>query len=206
MIWWSQESSKFSDKDESIDYPDMIVLSYEDAVMHLFDKISDFMERKFSNYYNADIKQECFLMMLCRYRNKGIFAKDKPWLDNEKMWWSFAKKSCLYIIREFKQMVSDTDIFDIEDTKYDLDPNLMVSEKYNIGESDAFVKDLYTTIYRLYNSKDLGEERMGQFAMCKAQGMTDKESANYMGISMPRIYEIKKALKNYFNLRFGNVI
>ena len=60
MIWWSQESGKFSDKDESIDYPDMIVLSYEDAVMHLFDKISDFMERKFSNYYNADIKQECF--------------------------------------------------------------------------------------------------------------------------------------------------
>lgn len=209
---WSKSLNKsfeYLDKDEfeiaKLQYPDEIEITQEEAYIKLFEKISKSMEIKFSNYKNLDIGQECFYMLLKRYRLKGLFAPDKPWLDNLKMWWSFAKKSCLYIIRNYRNIVAESDIWDFDDNE-SAGSTLYIYDKYNIGESDAVCKDIKDTIKKLCKSNNSTEQQMGLFAVCKLSNLSNDQILKVLEIKIARLYEIRRALKEYFKLKFGNII
>lgn len=217
---WSEKLHKvfeYSDEDEfdmaKLQYPDEVEVTQEQAYLKLFERIARSMELKFGNYKNIDIHQECFYMLLKRYRLKGLFAPDKPWLDNSKMWWSFAKKSCLYIIREYKMVVGDLDIWDFDDNEdagsticcNNLSRNLMVEDTYSIEINDM-CNDIKKAIDKLCLSKQYVDKQMGLFALCKLSKLSDEDTLTILEIKKPRLYEIRRALKEYLNLRFGNVI
>ena len=107
---------------EDAEIEDILLLHPEDsevdertAYMLLFFRISQYMGKKFSNYKNADIQGEVLMMMLNRYKEKGLYAPDKSFKDNEKIWWSYAKKSCYFLIRQFKRKVSKCESIDDSD-------------------------------------------------------------------------------------------
>lgn len=189
------------------EYPDDIEVTQDEAYLKLFENISRFMDKKFDNYKHLDIMQECFYMMLKRYRDKGLFAPDKPFIDNKRIWWNFARKSCLYIIRRFSDKhLDDIDIWSIEDNETDTSLCLGKCDDYKIGEHTAGVMEIKETLEKLCLSPQYVDQQLGLFAKCKLNGLSDNEACKILEIKMPRLYEIKRLLKEYLNLRFGNLI
>lgn len=187
-------------------HPEDEEISKDEAYLRLFQRISKSMEYKFSNYKQLDIMQECFYMLLKRYRIKGLFAPDKSFLDNEKIWWSFAKKSCLYIIRQYTDIISDIDIWSIEDNETDTSLCLGIYDEYELGESSSTCKEIVAAIDKLCYSKNYADQQLGLYATCKLKGLNDQQACLILDIKMPRLYEIKRKLKEYFRLRFNNLI
>ena len=201
----------FSDEQDfllaTLEYPDDTEISQDEAYIKLFEHISKTMERKFINYKHLDIMQECFYMLLKRYRYKGLFAPDKSFLDNSRIWWNFARKSCLYIIRRFSDKhLDDIDIWDIEDNETDASLRLGKCDEYKIGEHTAGVTEIVEALDKLCLSKHYVDQQLGIFAKCKLKGLSDAEACIILEIKMPRLYEIKRLLKEYLKLRFGNLI
>lgn len=187
-------------------HPEDEEVSKDEAYLKLFHRISKSMEYKFSNYKQLDIMQECFYMLLKRYRIKGLFAPDKSFLDNEKIWWSFAKKSCLYIIRQYTDIISDIDVWSIEDNETDTSLCLGVCDNYELGESNSTCEEIKNCINKLCYSHNYADQQLGLYATCKLKGLDDQQACTILGIKMPRLYEIKRKLKEYFRLRFDNLI
>ena len=201
----------YYDEDEfnltKIQYPNDVEVTEETAYLTMFEKICKTMAKRFSNYNQLDIMQECYYMMLKRYREKGLFAPDKQFIDNVRIWWNFAKKSCLYIIRRFSDKhLNDIDIWDIEDNETDTSLCLGKCDEYNIGEHEAGVQDILDTIDRLSVSSVYADQQLGIYAKCKLNGLSDTDACMVLEIKMPRLYEIKRQLKEYLNSRFGKLI
>ena len=189
------------------EHPEDEEISEDEAYLKTFTRISKTMEKRFSNYRNLDIMQECFYMMLKRYRYKGLFAPDKSFTDNVRIWWNFAKKSCLYIIRQYTDKHLDNiDIWDIEDNETDSKLCLGKCDEYQIGEHAAGVKEIMDCIDKLCVSPKYADQQLGLYAKCKLKGLTDQQTCLILEVGMPRIYEIKRLLKEYLNLRFNNLI
>jgi hypothetical protein len=189
------------------EHPEDEEITEDEAYLRTFVRISKTMEKRFMNYRNLDIMQECYYMMLKRYRYKGLFAPDKPFQDNVRIWWNFAKKSCLYIIRQYTDKHLDNiDIWDIEDNETDTKLCLGKCDEYEIGEHTAGVNDIMECIDKLCNSRLYVDQQLGIYAKCKLQGLTDQQSCIILEIGMPRLYEIRRLLKEYLNLRFDRLV
>lgn len=180
-------------------------ITREDAFLKLFHRISKSMTRKFGNYSQLELGGEVYIIMLSRFREKGTFAPDKPFLDNEKMWWSFAKKTCFYIIRKNKKKLNTVsyDALDIQDDyKWFLVDEDKSDNVSGIDATKAICKFLNKLLYSEVNS----EYQMGLFAACKLKGLSDKETCEIMQVGIARIREIKRQLKESINLRFGECL
>lgn len=189
------------------EHPEDEEIDEETAYLRTFIRISETMKKRFANYKNLDIMQECYYMLLKRYRYKGVFAPDKSFQDNVRIWWNFAKKSCLYIIRQYTDKHLDNiDIWDIEDNETDTKLCLGKCDEYHIGEHTAAVKEIIDCIEKLCISPKYVDQQLGLYAKCKLQGLNDQQSCIILEIGMPRLYEIKRLLKEYLNLRFNNLI
>jgi len=184
-------------------FPNDIELSEESAYLTSFIYISKLMEKKFYNYKNIDIMQECYYMLLKRYRTKGLFAPDKPFKDNMKMWYVFAKKSCLFLLRSFTNIISDIDIWSLEDDETDALMQLGKCDTYDFETTES-TKEILSVVDKLCLSVVKADKQLGLYALCKLQSLDDSATANIMEVTMPRIYEIRRALKEYFSLRLNN--
>lgn len=210
---WSSVSNKVFEYNDIDDFqaakdahPEDIELTLEQAYMKLFERISKTMKRRFDNYKNLDIQQECFCMLLNRYRLKGTYAPDKPWLDNEKIWWKVSKKCCLYILREYTNIVSELDIWDLDDNEKYIVLAGCVEDTYDLGESKELCKEIKQAISKLCKSNEFVDQQMGIFATCKLEKFTDAQTCQVLNIKMSRFYEIRRGLKEYFNIQFRNII
>ena len=188
-----------------LEYPEDVEVSKDDAYKYLFIRISKAMANKFSNYRNIDIMSECYYMLLKRYTEKGLFAEDKSFLDNERIWWSIAKKSCLYLLRQFRNdpFVKSIDVWSLEDNETDTSKWLGKSDRYDGCEMlDAnFIRNY---IHNLCYSESKSERQLGLFGECKINGLTDEQTCSVLEVGMPRLYEIRRALKEHLKKRFEN--
>lgn len=189
-----------------LQYPEDIIVTQDEAYLKLFMKISKVMEHKFSNYKQIDVARECLCMMIDRYRNKGLFAPDKPFADNERMWWSYAKKSCLYIIRKYRTdpFNRDRDTWDIEDNESDTAVKLGRPDDYEI-EHSQLCNQILAEVNKLMISSRYYEQQLGLFAKCKLEGLDNEQTCKILNIGMPRLYEIQRELKEYFHYKFGGI-
>lgn len=209
---WAPDSGKvYAYPDNEFDdilaqYPDDKEVTESNAYMLLFFRISKSMGKKFSNYRNADIQGEVLMMMLKRYKEKGLFAPDKPFIDNEKMWWSYAKKSCYWLIRQFKRLKTKTeDIDSLENVDNMLNENLLYEESFEFEHNDT-VATIVKYLDDLAHSKRYIEMQMGIYAVSKLGGLTDEDIMDILGVKIGRIKEIKHDLKEHLKLRFGNIL
>lgn len=188
-------------------YPEDTVLENENvAYMMLFFRISKHMGKKFSNYRNADIQGEVFMMMVKRYREKGLFAPDKPFLDNEKIWWSYARKSCYWLIRQFKKLKSRTEDIDNLENMDNMCVSQLMYDEYFEFEHTSLVNEIRDYLNKLAHSHRYTEMQMGIYAMSKLGGLSDEDIMEILNIKYGRIREIKTELKKHLKLRFEGVL
>ena len=182
-------------------YPNDREVTEEQAYLTLFVRISKIMEIKFSNYRNIDINQECYLALLKRYREQGVFAKDKPFKDNERIFYWFAKKMCFYFIREYKDIVSDIDVWTIEENETDSNQVVGIEDEHTC-ENDSMCSEIRKVLENLCISKDKADQQLGWYAKGKLNGLTDDQVGLLLDIGMPRIYELRRELRTYLRLRY----
>lgn len=190
-------------KNTKLEYPEDVEVSRDDAYKYLFIRISKAMGKKFSNYKNIDIMSECYYMLLKRYTEKGLYAENKSFLDNERIWWSVAKKSCLYLLRQFRNdpFVKSIDVWSLEDNETDTSLWLGIFDKY-IGCENADLKNMIDYLHKLCYSPHKSDRQLGLYSECKLNGLNDKQTCLILEVGMPRLYEIRRALKEHLKLRF----
>ena len=189
------------------EHPDDIILeNMHAAYMMLFFRISKYMGKKFSNYKNADIQGEVLMMMIKRYHEKGLYAPDKSFLDNEKIWWSYARKSCYWLIRQFKKLKSKTEDIDSLENIDGMCSEKLMREEFFEFEHTSVVKDIEKYLDKLAHSHRYTEMQMGIYAISKIGGLTDEDIMEILGVKIGRIREIKTDLKEHLKLRFGEVL
>lgn len=189
-------------EDILLQHPEDIEIDEDNAYMLLFFRISQHMGRKFSNYKNADIQGEVLMMMLKRYREKGLYAPDKSFKDNEKIWWSYAKKSCYFLIRQFKRHISKSESIDnIENVDNMLSDRLLYEEKMDF-EGISLCKDMENYFKKLSRSKVYSEMQLGIYAISKLGGLTDDDVMDILGVKYGRIKEIRAELRETIKNRF----
>lgn len=180
-------------------YPNTEIITKDDAYIFLFIKISYRMGAKFSNYNHIDLQSDLLYMLLKKYKQKGLFAPDKSFDDNARIWWSVAKKTCYYLIREHKRKVRFEDLTDT------FPENSLISDYYEIEHLDI-CKAIIEYISKLCASDIYAEQQMGLYGYIKLKNMTDKHASVILEVGMPRIYEIKKALKARLLKEFGDLL
>lgn len=193
-------------EDILLQYPEDTEVDERNAYMLLFFRISQYMGKKFSNYKNADIQGEVLMMMLSRYKEKGLYAPDKPFKDNEKIWWSYAKKSCYFLIRQFKRKTSKSESIDnlenMDNMCYD---QLSYEESFEF-EGMSLCKDMEAYFAALSRSKVYSEMQLGIYAVSKLGGLTDDDVMDILGVKYGRIKEIRAELRETIKHRFGDII
>ena len=209
---WSPETGKvYTCTDEMLSeimdrYPEDKEVTETNAYMLLFFRISKSMGKKFSNYKNADIQGEVLMMMMRRYKEKGLFAPDKSFLDNEKIWWNYARKSCYWIIRQFKKLKTKTEDIDESDNVDNmLNERLLYEERWDFEHIDT-VNTIVKYLDTLAHSRRYTEMQMGIYAVSKLGGLTDEDIMDILGIKMSRVKEIKHDLREHLKIRFGDIL
>lgn len=200
---WSPINSKIFEfeSDEEFDefkqvHPEDLEVNQDEAYIRLFNRISHSMGLRYNNYKNMDICEDVQLMMIERYHKKGLFAPEKPFVDNAKMWWSYANKSCLYLIRcynKHSEKETPSDVYAIEKP----------SETFFEVEHTSLCDDIKDYLSELAISNNKGEQQMGLYAMCKLNGLDSDSICQVLGVSIYRVREIKSALKKAIQKRFG---
>lgn len=185
---------------------DTVIHDTRTAYMLLFFRISKSMGKKFSNYKTADIQSEVLMMMIKRYTEKGLYAPDKSFLDNEKIWWNYAKKSCYSIIRQFKRLKSKTEDIDVLENIDGMCSERLAKEQFFEFESTSVVKDIEAYLEKLAHSKRYTEMQMGIYALSKLGKLSDEDIMEILGVKAGRIKEIKADLKEHLKLRFGEIL
>lgn len=189
-------------EDILLQYPEDTEVNERDAYMLLFFRISQHMGRKFSNYKNADIQSEVLLMMLKRYKEKGLYAPDKSFKDNEKIWWNYAKKSCYFLIRQFKRHISKSESIDnLENVDNMIYDRLLYEEKFEF-EGMTLCQEMEEYFKKLSRSKVYSEMQLGIYAMSKLGGLTDDDVMDILGVKYGRIKEIRAELRETIKNRF----
>lgn len=201
---WSPITSKIFEFESDDDFdefkqlhPEDLEVTQHDAYMRLFNRISHSMGLRYNNYKSMDICEDVQLMMAERYNKKGLFAPDKPFTDNAKMWWAYANKSCLYLIRCYNKHCDKevpTDVYTIEKP----------SETFFEVEHTSLCDDIKDYISKLAISENKGEQQMGLYAICKLKGLDDSSTGVVLKVSIYRVREIKAALKKAIQKRFGD--
>ena len=163
------------------------ITEYE-AHLLLFEKICHRLGAKFSNYNQCDIPSELFLFLFTQYKNNGDYAKNKPFEDNVRIWWSVATKRVCYIIREYNRFRKHHPLFD------ELPEDSLVEDSFDI-EHNAKVDGIKAYIYALTESKKSSEQQLGLFGIAKLNGLSDQQVCEVLEIGMPRFFELKRALK-----------
>lgn len=191
-------------QDEDIDdwlfkYPDIETITQDEAYTFLFIKISYRMGAKFSNYNHIDLQQDLLYSLLKRYKQKGLFAPDKSFDDNARIWWSVAKKTCYYLIREHKRKVK------LEDLTDTFSENLLTSDYYEIEHTDM-CRAIKARILELCKSDSYAEQQMGLYGYMKLKKLTDQHVSTILKVGMPRVYEIRKSLKTKLLKEFGDLL
>ena len=184
-------------------------ISEDDAYILLFIKIGNCLASKFSNYSNLiDISQDIFYMLFKTYKEKGVYAKDKSYYDNCRIWWSIAKKDCYYLIRRYKLKTRDEDLTNFEEFIDSDEPRFTIVAKNDFYEFEhlSTCDSIVSFIEQLAKSTKYSEYQMGIFGMAKLNGLTDKQAAEILEIGMERIYEIRRALKTKIHNKFGDIL
>jgi hypothetical protein len=186
-----------------LEYPEDVEVSKDDAYKYLFIRISRVMSKKFSNYKNIDIMSECYYMLLKRYTEKGLYAPNKSFLDNERIWWSFAKKSCLYLLRQFRNdpFVKSIDVWSLEENETDTSLWLGTFDRYS-GCENYDLNVMIDYIRKMCHSPHKSDRQLGLYGECKLNGLTDEQACIILEVGMPRLYEIRRALREHLKLRF----
>jgi hypothetical protein len=184
-------------------HPEDTEVSERDAYMLLFFRISQHMGKKFSNYKNADIQGEVLMMMLNRYRTKGLYAPDKSFKDNERIWWSYAKKSCYFLIRQFKRKISKSESIDNMENMDNMCASQLLYEERLDFEGLSVCDDMMRFFEKLSKSKIYSEMQLGIFALSKAGGLTDEDIMDILNVKYGRIKEIRAELRETIKNRFG---
>lgn len=189
-------------EDILVQHPEDTEVNERDAYMLLFFRISQYMGKKFSNYKNADIQGEVLMMMIHRYHEKGLYAPDKPFKDNEKIWWSYAKKSCFFLIRQFNRRISKCESIDnLENMDNMCKDQLLYEESFN-SESESLCDDMKKFFEKLSRSKIYSEMQLGIYAISKLGGLTDDDVMEILNIKYGRIKEIRAELRETIKNRF----
>lgn len=182
-----------------IKYTDSVEVTKDEAYMFLFEKISHRMGAQFSNYNHIDIASEVYYMLLKTYKTSGLYAPDKPYEDNCRIWWSIAKKDCLYIIKKYKNKTK------LEDLVEDIPENSMIKSDYDI-EGLSVCAEIIKYMKKLSNSDNNTEQNMGFYGLFRLKGLSDKKIAEIFELSIPRVYEIRRSLKNRLYRVFKEVL
>ena len=190
-------------EDILMQHPEDLEVDERNAYMLLFFRISQHMGKKFSNYRNADIQGEVLMMMITRYKEKGLYAPDKPFKDNEKIWWSYAKKSCFFLIRQFKKKVSKCESIDNLENMDNMCKDQLLYEENMSFEGDSVCDEMQEYFKKLSRSKVYSEMQLGIYALSKIGGLTDDDIMDILGVKYGRIKEIRAELKETIMHRFG---
>lgn len=193
-------------EDILLQHPEDTEVDERNAYMLLFFRISQHMGKKFSNYKNADIQGEVLMMMMNRYREKGLYAPDKSFKDNERIWWSYAKKSCYFLIRQFKRKTSKCESIDNLENMDNMCKDQLLYEEALDFEGNSLCEDMQKYFQKLSRSKIYSEMQLGIYAVSKLGGLTDEDIMEILGIKYGRIKEIRAELRETIKNRFGGSI
>ena len=183
-------------------HPEDIEINERTAYMLLFFRISKNMGKKFYNYRNADIQSEVLMMMINRYNDKGLYAPDKSFKDNEKIWWSFAKKSCYFIIRQFNRRISKCESIDnLENVDNMINNNLIYETQFE-SEGQSLCTEMIAFFEDLSHSKIYSEMQLGIYALSKIGGLTDEDVMEILDVKYGRIKEIRAKLRETLKNKF----
>ena len=189
-----------------LQHPEDSEVDEQNAYMLLFFRISKTMGKKFSNYKNADIQGEVLMMMIKRYREKGLYAPDKSFRDNERIWWNYAKKSCYFLIRQFKRKVSKSESIDNLENMDNMYYNPLSYEENLDFEGLSLCEEMTCFFEKLTKSKVYSEMQLGIYAVSKIGGLTDDDIMEILGVQYGRIKEIRAELRETIKNRFGGSI
>lgn len=189
-----------------LEHPEDAEVNERDAYMLLFFRISQYMGKKFSNYRSADIQSNVLMMMMERYTKDGLFAPDKSFKDNERIWWSYARKSCYYIIRQFKRKVAKCESIDnLENMDNMCCEQLLYEESFNF-EGQSVCQDMIKYFEKLSHSRVYSEMQMGIYALSKIGGLSEEDIMEILGVKYGRIKEIRAELRETIKHKFGEQI
>lgn len=210
-VWSPKDGKVYTCTDDELDavlatYPGDIEVDERNAYMLLFFRISQYMGKKFSNYKNADIQGEVLMMMLKRYNEKGLYAPDKPFKDNERIWWNYAKKSCYFLIRQFNRKVSKCESIDNMENMDNMCKDQLLYEENLSFEGESLCSEMKEYFTKISRSKVYSEMQLGIYALSKLGGLTDDDVMDILGVKYGRIKEIKAELRETIKHRFGNSI
>ena len=166
-------------------HPEDTEVTERNAYMLLFFRISQVMGKKFSNYRNADIQSEVLMMMIKRYQERGVYAPDKPFKDNERIWWSFAKKSCYFLIRQFKRHISKSESIDNLENMDNMCYNPLAYEEALDFEGSSLCAEMQEYFQQLTHSKVYSEMQLGVYAVSNLGGLTDNDIMDILGVQVP---------------------
>lgn len=192
-------------EDILLQHPEDTEVDERNAYMLLFFRISQHMGKKFSNYKNADIQGEVLMMMMNRYKEKGLYAPDKSFKDNERIWWSYAKKSCYFLIRQFKRKTSKCESIDNLENMDNMCKDQLLYEETMDFEGVSVCDDMTKYFEKLSKSKVYSEMQLGIYALSKIGGLTDDDVMDILGIKYGRIKEIRAELRETIRNRFSNI-
>lgn len=193
-------------EDILMQHPEDTEVDEYNAYLLLFFRISQHMGKKFSNYKNADIQGEVLMMMIHRYKEKGLYAPDKPFKDNERIWWSYAKKSCYFLIRQFKRKVSKCESIDNLENMDNMCKDQLLYEESLDFEGHSVCEDMKKYFEKLAHSRIYSEMQMGIYALAKIGGLTDEDVMEIFNIQSGRIKEIRAELRETIKNKFGDCL
>lgn len=191
-------------EDILLQHPEDSEVDERNAYMLLFFRISQNMGKKFSNYKNADIQGEVLMMMLNRYNQKGLYAPDKSFKDNERIWWNYAKKSCFFLIRQFNRKVSKCESIDDMTNMDNMCVDQLLYEERMDFEGKSVCEDMQKYFEKLSKSSVYSEMQLGIYALSKLGGLTDDDVMDILNIKYGRIKEIRAELRETIKNRFGD--
>lgn len=190
-------------EDILLQHPEDTEVDERNAYMLLFFRISQCMGKKFSNYKNADIQGEVLMMMMNRYTEKGVYAPDKSFKDNERIWWWYAKKSCYFLIRQFKNKISKSESIDNLENMDNMCCKQLLYEERLEFEGTSMCEEMTKYFEKLSRSKVYSEMQLGIYALSKLGGLTDDDIMEILGVKYGRIKEIRAELRETIKNRFG---
>lgn len=190
-------------EDILLQYPEDTEIDEYNAYLLLFFRISQHMGKKFSNYKNADIQGEVLMMMINRYRQKGLYAPDKSFKDNERIWWSYAKKSCFFLIRQFNRKISKCESIDNLENMDNMCVEQLLYEENLDFEGESLCSEMKKFFEKLSRSKVYSEMQLGIYAISKIGGLTDDDIMDILNVKYGRIKEIRAELRETIKNRFG---
>ena len=210
-LWAPHDGRVYACSDEQFEdimmqHPEDVEVDERNAYMLLFFRISQYMGKKFANYKNADIQGEVLMMMIKRYNEKGLYAPDKSFKDNEKIWWSYAKKSCFFLIRQFKRRISKCESIDNLENMDNMCKDQLLYEEELVFEGESLVSEMIKYFEKLSKSKIYSEMQLGIYALSKIGGLTDEDIMDILGVKYGRIKEIRAELRETIKNKFGDSI